>query len=63
MLNGADDREIFSVLAKKLAQQWFGNLVSIKWWTDLWQVKGFALLMAEEAASSVLFCIIVSLLI
>lgn len=51
--SAAHTQDVANIIGHELAHQWFGNLVTMKWWDDLWLKEGFATFMSYIAVNEV----------
>lgn len=46
-------KDLASITAHEVAHQWFGNLVTPKWWDDVWLKEGFSTFFGDLALNVV----------
>lgn len=49
----SNEQFVSLVIAHELSHQWFGNLVTMKWWDDLWLNESFAGFMEHVAPDAI----------
>jgi aminopeptidase N len=47
--SSATQEQVLTVLAHEIAHQWFGDLVTVAWWDNLWLSESFAAWMERKA--------------
>jgi puromycin-sensitive aminopeptidase len=47
-----EEKSIAKVVAHEFAHMWFGNLVTMRWWDDLWLNEAFAEWMAHKVVNA-----------
>jgi puromycin-sensitive aminopeptidase len=51
--SAASRQRILEVVSHEMAHMWFGDLVTMEWWDDLWLNESFASWMGDKAVDSV----------
>lgn len=53
MSSQAVEQNVVRIVSHEISHMWFGNIVTPKWWDDLWLNEGFARYMEYLGTSNV----------